>query len=85
MIDRLGSDALRFFLLREVQWDQDRNITWEGLNRRYEGKLANDLGNLVSRATAMITQDTGTGPFRPAETRSTRCTSRWPSGSRRST
>ncbi len=56
VIDLLGSDALRFYLLREVQWGQDGDVTWEGLHRRYEGELANDLGNLVSRATAMITR-----------------------------
>jgi methionyl-tRNA synthetase len=56
VIDRFGSDALRFYLLREVQWGQDGDVTWEGLHRRHEGELANDLGNLVSRATAMITR-----------------------------
>ena len=56
VIDRLGSDALRFYLMREVQWGQDGDVTWEGLHRRYEGELANDLGNLVSRTTAMITR-----------------------------
>src|SRR4029079_11204652 len=40
--------------MRQVQWGQDGDVTWEGLHRRYEGELANDLGNLVSRATAMI-------------------------------
>ena len=54
VIDMLGADALRFYLMREVQWGQDGDVTWEGLHRRYEGELANDLGNLVSRATAMI-------------------------------
>ena len=54
VIDLLGADALRFYLMREVQWGQDGDVTWEGLHRRYEGELANDLGNLVSRATAMI-------------------------------
>jgi len=54
VIDLLGADALRFYLLREVQWGQDGDVTWEGLHRRYEGELANDLGNLVSRTTAMI-------------------------------
>ena len=50
VIERLGADALRFYLLREVQWGQDGDVTWEGIQRRYEGELANDLGNLVSRA-----------------------------------
>jgi methionyl-tRNA synthetase len=54
VIESLGADALRFYLLREVQWGQDGDVTWEGLHRRYEGELANDLGNLVSRTTAMI-------------------------------
>jgi methionyl-tRNA synthetase len=54
VIERLGPDALRFYLLREVQWGQDGDVTWEGLERRYQGELANDLGNLVSRATAMV-------------------------------
>jgi methionyl-tRNA synthetase len=54
VIDDLGADALRFYLLREVQWGQDGDVTLEGLDRRYEGELANDLGNLVSRATAMV-------------------------------
>ncbi|MGZ4430123.1 MAG: methionine--tRNA ligase [Gaiellales bacterium] len=56
VIDRLGADALRFYLLREVHWGQDGDVTWEGLHRRYEGELANDLGNLVSRTTAMLTR-----------------------------
>jgi len=54
VIDELGADALRFYLLREVQWGQDGSVTRDGLDRRYSGELANDLGNLVSRATAMI-------------------------------
>jgi methionyl-tRNA synthetase len=54
VIELLGADALRYYLMREVQWGQDGDVTWEGLHRRYEGELANDLGNLVSRATAMI-------------------------------
>jgi methionyl-tRNA synthetase len=54
VIDRLGADALRYYLLREVRFGQDGDVTWEGLHRRYEGELANELGNLVSRTTNMI-------------------------------
>ena len=54
VIADLGADALRFYVLREVQWGQDGSVTREGLDRRYDGELANDLGNLVSRTTAMI-------------------------------
>ncbi|HYX87324.1 MAG TPA: methionine--tRNA ligase [Gaiellales bacterium] len=54
VISDLGADALRFYVLREVQWGQDGSVTRDGLDRRYEGELANDLGNLVSRTTAML-------------------------------
>ena len=54
VIADLGADPLRFYVLREVQFGQDGSVTREGLDRRYEGELANDLGNLVSRTTAMI-------------------------------
>ena len=54
VVDLLGADALRFYLMREIQFGQDGDVSWEGLHRRYEGELANDLGNLISRATNMI-------------------------------
>jgi methionyl-tRNA synthetase len=54
VIDVLGADALRYYLMREVRFGQDGDVTWEGLHRRYEGELANELGNLVSRTTNMI-------------------------------
>ena len=74
----MATDALRFYLMREVQWGQDGDVTWEGLHRRYEGELANDLGNLVSRATSMI------GRYRGgASRRATTCSSRSPTTCRR--
>jgi methionyl-tRNA synthetase len=54
VIDEYGTDALRFYLMREVQFGQDGNVGWDGLRVRYESELANDYGNLASRTTSMI-------------------------------
>jgi methionyl-tRNA synthetase len=54
LIDVYGADPLRFYVVREVQFGQDGNVSLDGVNERYERELANDLGNLVSRTTAMI-------------------------------
>ena len=54
VIDVLGADALRYFLLREISFGQDGNFTFESLIQRYNGDLANGYGNLVSRVVNMI-------------------------------
>jgi methionyl-tRNA synthetase len=54
LVDVYGSDAVRFWSVRAVSFGQDGNVTIESLHERYERELANDLGNLVSRTTAMI-------------------------------
>ena len=51
---RFGSDALRYYLLREVPFDRDGDFTWEGMARRYRDDLGNDLGNLVLRVASML-------------------------------
>jgi methionyl-tRNA synthetase len=50
----LGNDALRYYLLRETVFGQDGNFSREALITRYNADLANGLGNLASRTTAMI-------------------------------
>ncbi len=50
----LGTDALRYFLLREIVFGQDGSFSREALIGRYNSDLANGLGNLVSRTLAMI-------------------------------
>ena len=49
-----GADALRYFLLREAPFDGDGDFSWRRFDDRYNSDLANALGNLASRAIAMI-------------------------------
>jgi methionyl-tRNA synthetase len=59
LIDVYGVDAVRFWAARSVSFGQDGNVTLESLHDRYERELANDLGNLLSRTTAMIARYRG--------------------------
>ncbi len=56
VLEVLGADALRYFLLREVVFGQDGSFSFDALVQRYNSDLANGYGNLVSRTLAMITK-----------------------------
>ncbi|MDO9484903.1 MAG: methionine--tRNA ligase [Actinomycetota bacterium] len=54
IIDHFGSDAFRYYFMRSIQFGQDGSFSWEEMSARYTAELANGLGNLASRGTAMV-------------------------------
>src|SRR5499425_3198133 len=59
LTDKYGHDAFRYFLLREMTFGLDASFSEEAFVGRLNADLANDLGNLVSRATTLITGNVG--------------------------
>ena len=62
---RHGVDALRLYLVKEIIFGDDGDFSWDRFDDSYNADLANNLGNLVSRVTAMAHQYRG-GRLRPA-------------------
>jgi len=54
VMERFGTDALRYYCAREVNFGQDGSVSTAGFEARYEGELANEYGNLASRTLAMV-------------------------------
>ena len=54
-----GSDGARYVVLREVPFDRDSEVSWDGFVRRYNADLANDFGNLVNRTVSMVNRYLG--------------------------
>jgi len=67
LIATFGSDGYRYYFMRDISFGQDGEFSWEGMVARYNGDLANDFGNLVSRVSAMVNRYLN-GEF-PASTR----------------
>ena len=56
VMDIYGTDALRFYLMRDVAFGGDGAVGIDAVRSRYEGELANEYGNLASRTIAMLTR-----------------------------
>ncbi len=54
VIDAFGTDALRFYLMRDVPFGSDGAVGMESVQTRYDTELANEYGNLASRSVAML-------------------------------
>jgi methionyl-tRNA synthetase len=54
VIDSYGTDALRYYLSRDVAFGGDGSVSMDAVRQRYENELANELGNLASRSLAMV-------------------------------
>ena len=65
-IDRFGPDPLRLYLVKEITFGSDGDFAWERFEERYNVDLANNLGNLVSRISAMADKYRG-GRLRPGD------------------
>ena len=63
-----GADGARYVVLREVPFDRDAEVSWDGFVRRYNADLANDFGNLLNRTVSMTNRylDGERPPPRPA-------------------
>lgn len=66
MVNRFGTDAVRYYLLSEMPFAQDGVITYENFINKYNTDLANTLGNLVNRTIAMTNKYFGGTVTKPS-------------------
>ena len=67
LLDVYGTDPVRFWCARAVSFGQDGAASISGIHERYERELGNDLGNLLSRTTAMVSRYRNGTLARPAD------------------
>lgn len=65
LVSRFGADAVRYYMLSEMPYAQDGNITYESFINKYNSDLANNLGNLVNRTVTMTNKYFGGSVTRP--------------------
>ena len=58
-VERFGPDPLRLYLTKEIAFGNDGDFSWDRFEEKYNADLANNLGNLVSRTTAMAARYRG--------------------------
>jgi methionyl-tRNA synthetase len=69
LVDEFGSDAVRYYLMRDVSFERDGDFARANLIQRFNSDLANDLGNLLNRTVSMIGRYFGgVVPEPPAQT-----------------
>lgn len=56
IVERYGVDAFRYYFLRHIPSYEDGDFSWDRMEEVYNNELANELGNLVSRTSAMISR-----------------------------
>ncbi|MCR5774797.1 MAG: methionine--tRNA ligase [Lachnospiraceae bacterium] len=59
LVDMFGVDAVRYYMIHEMPFDNDGVFTWDTMVERYNSDLANTLGNLVNRTISMADQYLG--------------------------
>jgi len=77
MADLLGVDGVRYAVLREVPFDRDADVSYDGFVRRYNADLANDFGNLLNRTLNMTSRYLGGERVAPRAAVDSRLAGRW--------
>ena len=68
LVDTVGVDGFRYYVLADTPYGQDGDFTYEGLVGRYNADLANNLGNLAARVATVVTSKCGgVGPAPAAD------------------